>query len=158
MNKRTQIEIASVKHFFFHCANFSIQRKTLFDKLTKLNIDFLTRNDDYIAETLGNKIFMMLPIKYCQKQPSIFSQQLNNSIIHYSIKSIFSFLSYDSPQASRCIMKENIPSYCSVYVCFILRVYFNFCKSWIYLIFHIILHHDLFNVRVLSNPKIMQYL
>ena len=65
MNKRTQIEIESVKHFFLHCANFSIQRKTLFDKLTKLNIDFLTRNDDYIVETPGNKIFITLPIKYC---------------------------------------------------------------------------------------------
>ena len=46
------IETESTKHFLLHCANFSIQRKTLFDKLTELNIDVLTRNDDYIVKTL----------------------------------------------------------------------------------------------------------
>ena len=46
------IEIESTKHFLIHCINFSIQRKTLFDKLTELNIDVLTRNDDYIVKTL----------------------------------------------------------------------------------------------------------
>ena len=42
------IETESTKHFLLHCANFSIQRKTLFDKLT----DVLTENDDYIVKTL----------------------------------------------------------------------------------------------------------
>ena len=46
------IETESTKHFLLHCANFSIQRKTLFDKLTELNIDVLTRNDDYIVKPL----------------------------------------------------------------------------------------------------------
>ena len=46
------IEIESMKHFLLLCSNFSIQRKTLFDKLTELNIDVLTRNDDYIVKTL----------------------------------------------------------------------------------------------------------
>ena len=46
------IEIESTKHFLLHCANFSLQRKTLFDKLTELNNDILTRNDDYIVKNL----------------------------------------------------------------------------------------------------------
>ena len=33
------IEIELTKHFLLHCANFSIQRKTLFDKLTELDIE-----------------------------------------------------------------------------------------------------------------------
>ena len=42
-----------MKQFLLHCADFSIQRETLFDKLTELNIDVLTRNDDdYIVKTL----------------------------------------------------------------------------------------------------------
>ena len=44
--------IESTKHFFLHRANFNTQRKTLFDKISELNIDVLTRNDDYITETL----------------------------------------------------------------------------------------------------------
>ena len=36
----------------FFCADFSIQRKTLFDKLTELNVDVLTRNEDYIVKNL----------------------------------------------------------------------------------------------------------
>ena len=47
------IETESMKQFLLHCADFSIQRETLFDKLTELNIDVLTRNDDdYIVKTL----------------------------------------------------------------------------------------------------------
>ena len=42
-----------MKYFLLHCANFSIQREALFNKLTELNIDVLTRNDDdYIVKTL----------------------------------------------------------------------------------------------------------
>ena len=46
------IETESTKRFLLHCANFSIQKKTLFDKLTELNIDVLTRNCDYTVKTL----------------------------------------------------------------------------------------------------------
>ena len=46
------IEPESSKHFFLHCDNFGIQRKTLFDEFTELNIDVLTRNNDYIVKTL----------------------------------------------------------------------------------------------------------
>ena len=46
------IEIESTKHFLLHCANFSIERKTIFDKLTELNIGVLTRNYDYIVKAL----------------------------------------------------------------------------------------------------------
>ena len=46
------IEIESTKHFLLHCTNFGIQKKTLFDKLTELNIGVLTRNDDCIVKTL----------------------------------------------------------------------------------------------------------
>ena len=45
-------EIESTKHFLLHCTNFNIQRKILFDKLTELNIDVLTRSYDYIVKTL----------------------------------------------------------------------------------------------------------
>ena len=46
------IETESTKHFLLHCANFSIQNRTFFDQLTELNIDILTRNDNYIVKTL----------------------------------------------------------------------------------------------------------
>ena len=45
------IEIQSPKYFLLNCANFNIQRKTLFDKLIKLNINVLTKSNDYIVKT-----------------------------------------------------------------------------------------------------------
>ena len=64
----------STKHFLLHCANVSIQRKTLFVKLTEFNIDVLTRNDDYIVKILllgqqdfdnaTNKILLEAPIDF----------------------------------------------------------------------------------------------
>ena len=64
------IETESTKHFLRHYANFSVQRKALFDKLTELNIDVLTSNDDYIMKTLllwqqDFDNLIMLPIKNC---------------------------------------------------------------------------------------------
>ena len=35
-----------------HCANLSIQRETLFEELTYLNIDVLEGTEDYIVKTL----------------------------------------------------------------------------------------------------------
>ena len=46
------IETESTKYFLLHCANFRMQRKTLYDKLIESNIDVLTRNDNYTVKTL----------------------------------------------------------------------------------------------------------
>ena len=39
-------------HFFLHCANFSIQRQTLFDKIAIIDANILTENEDSIVNTL----------------------------------------------------------------------------------------------------------
>ena len=46
------IKTESRKHFFLHCATFSIRRKTLFDKLNELSTDILKRNNDCIVKNL----------------------------------------------------------------------------------------------------------
>ena len=44
--------IETTVHFFFHCANFNIQRQTLFDKIATINADIFTENEDSIVNTL----------------------------------------------------------------------------------------------------------
>ena len=93
------IETESTKHFLLHCANFSIQRKTLFDKLTELNIDVLTRNDDYIVKTLllgqqdfdnaTNKILLEATIDFITA-----TERFDCPLLQ---EYFFSFLSYESP-------------------------------------------------------------
>ena len=39
-------------HFFLHCANFNIQRQTLFDKIATIDANILTENEDSIVNTL----------------------------------------------------------------------------------------------------------
>ena len=41
-------------HFFLHCANFSFQRQTRFDKIATISKDanILTENEDSIVNTL----------------------------------------------------------------------------------------------------------
>ena len=116
------IETESTKHFRLNCANFSIQRNTLFDELTELNINVLTINDDYIVKTLliGHKDF---------------DNATNKILLKATIDFIIATERFDCPLLflfflSRCIMEENIPGYCSVYVffyplCFFL-VFVNF--------------------------------
>ena len=44
--------IESTIHFFLHCANFNIQRQTLFDKIATIDVNILTENEDSIVNTL----------------------------------------------------------------------------------------------------------
>ena len=38
-------------HFFFHCSNYSNQRKTFFNKVSKIRNSLLNQNDATIVET-----------------------------------------------------------------------------------------------------------
>ena len=42
----------STKHVLLHCTNLCVQRQTLFDKISDLNIDVSTKSEDYMKETL----------------------------------------------------------------------------------------------------------
>ena len=44
--------IETTIHFFLHCANFDIQRQTLFDKIATIDGNILTENEDSIVKTL----------------------------------------------------------------------------------------------------------
>ena len=44
------IEITN--HFFLHCANFTTQKQTLFDKIATIDANILTENEDSIVNTL----------------------------------------------------------------------------------------------------------
>ena len=44
--------IETTIHFFLHCANFNIQRQTLFDKIVTIDANILTENEDSIVNTL----------------------------------------------------------------------------------------------------------
>ena len=44
--------IETTIHFFLHCANFNIQRQTLFDKIATIDANILTENGDSIVNTL----------------------------------------------------------------------------------------------------------
>ena len=39
-------------HFFLHCANFNIQRQTLFNEIATMDANILTENEDSIVNTL----------------------------------------------------------------------------------------------------------
>ena len=41
--------IETTIHFFLHCANFDIQRQTLFDKIATTDANILTKNKDSIV-------------------------------------------------------------------------------------------------------------
>ena len=43
--------IETTIHFFLHCANFNIQRQTLFDKIATIDENILTENEDSIVNT-----------------------------------------------------------------------------------------------------------
>ena len=45
-------DVETTKHFFLHCANFNSQRQTLFDKITMLDENILTENEESIVNTL----------------------------------------------------------------------------------------------------------
>ena len=44
--------IETTIYFFLHCANFNIQRQTLFDKIDTIDTNVLTENDDCIVSVL----------------------------------------------------------------------------------------------------------
>ena len=50
--------IETTIHFFLHCANFNIQRQTLFDKIATIDANILTENEDVllILSYLENQI------------------------------------------------------------------------------------------------------
>ena len=43
--------IETTIHFFLHCANFNIQRQSLFDKIATIDANILTENEDSIVNT-----------------------------------------------------------------------------------------------------------
>ena len=45
-------DIETTIHFFLHCANFNIQRQTLFDKIATIDTNIVTENEDNIVITL----------------------------------------------------------------------------------------------------------
>ena len=45
-------DIETTIHFFLHFANFTTQRKTLFDKITTINANILAENKDSIINAL----------------------------------------------------------------------------------------------------------
>ena len=62
------------QRFFLHCANFNTQRETLFDKITTIDVNILTENENSIANTLlfgkhnnensFNKAMLKAPIEF----------------------------------------------------------------------------------------------
>ena len=44
--------IETTIHFFLYCANFNIQRQTLFDKITTIDSNIFPENEDGIVNTL----------------------------------------------------------------------------------------------------------
>ena len=44
--------VETTTHFFLHCANFNIQRQTLFDRITTIDKNILTENEESIINTL----------------------------------------------------------------------------------------------------------
>ena len=66
--------------FFFHCANFNSQRKTLFDKIATTAANIFTENEDSIVYTLlsGCIVDTLLFGNQIVKIPSI--ETLNASI------------------------------------------------------------------------------
>ena len=44
--------IETTIYFFLHCANFNIQRQTLFDEIATIDANILTENEDSIVNTL----------------------------------------------------------------------------------------------------------
>ena len=82
--------IETTIHFFLHCANFNIQRQTLFDKIAALDSNILTDNEDSIANTLlfgkpnsensFNKAMLNASVEYI-----LSTERFNN---HYSYANI----------------------------------------------------------------------
>ena len=44
--------VETTTHFFLHCANFYFQRQTLFDRITTIDENILTENEESIINTL----------------------------------------------------------------------------------------------------------
>ena len=44
--------VETTTHFFLHCANFTFQRQTLFDRITTIDKNILTENEESIINTL----------------------------------------------------------------------------------------------------------
>ena len=61
------IGIETTIHFLPHCANFNIQRETLFDKIATIDVNILTENEMVllILSYLENQIVKIASIKQC---------------------------------------------------------------------------------------------
>ena len=78
--------IETTIHFFLHCANFDIQRQTLFDKIATIVANILTENEDSIVNTLlfgksscensFNKAMLNASIEYIILSPERFNNAL----------------------------------------------------------------------------------
>ena len=76
--------IETMIHSFLHCANFNIQRQTLFDKIATIDAIILSENEDSIFNTL------LFGKPNCENA-------LNKAMLNASIKYILSTETFDNP-------------------------------------------------------------
>ena len=76
--------IETTIHFFLHCANFNIQRQTLFDKIATADANILIENEDSIVNAL---LF---------GKPNS-ENSVNNAILNASIKYILPTERFNNP-------------------------------------------------------------
>ena len=76
--------IETTIHFLLHCANFNIQRQTLFDKIATIDTNILTENEDSIVNTL------LLGKPNCENS-------FNKALLNASIEYILSTERFNNP-------------------------------------------------------------
>ena len=76
--------IETMIHSFLHCANFNIQRQTVFDKIATIDAIILSENEDSIVNTL------LFGKPNCENA-------LNKAMLNASIKYILSTETFDNP-------------------------------------------------------------
>ena len=76
--------IETMIHSFLHCANFNIQRQTLFDKIATIDAIILSENEDSIVNTL------LFGKRNCENA-------LNKAMLNASIKYILSTETFNNP-------------------------------------------------------------
>ena len=115
--------IETTIHFFLHCANFKVQRQTLFDKIATIDADILTENEDSIINTLlfgkpnsensFNKAMLNASTEYILIHYS-------NANISYTLSFFLDFISFFSNN-QRCLI--HTPGTLFIVCLFVLSVF-----------------------------------
>ena len=95
--------IETTIHFFLHCANFNIQRQTLFDKITTIEANNLTENEYSIVNALlFGKPNSENSFKKHQKEDLVGPTQLYPTRINgsYAIHSYYFLYGLSAPKLS----------------------------------------------------------